>query len=724
MFVIRNHQVRAYAALVLLALATGSAVSHFARQAEPGRAATITVDDSLYATRNVHNGSSPTVVFTSDQVGYAFYVDADGTCVYNKTVDGGATWAGAVAIDPDPDCIRVAAWYDGWTPGDAGTVIHVAIIDTGFDDLFYTALDTATDTLSSTVNATDANQTNAFTINKSLPSITKGTDGDLYMGIQDVDDSFVIKCEADCDAQTNWVEAGANPFDLTNDWLILMPLAGADVLAIRWDISAGAVQSKAYDDATDAWDGAWTDIDPAAPVDVEYDAPFGATLDPDTGDVYLAYAAQTDVLGGDDDDVRTATYSGGAWTAGADALIDDAKGVTGVKLAFDGLGGRLYALYTAQATPGTPSSANVYYKVSSDGMASWGSEQGPLNANDKNFFGARVNLLSDERLYFTAFVAGSDNLLGGTLANIGRSGGSSLPAVSLLKPGITVISPNGGEALEPGAVPVEWTTQGRVDLVNVEYSLDDGATWMPIAREVPNAGVRTWVVPEEATRSARVRVEATDTVVTYASDASDAPFAILGSQPVAPGTLVASPFSGFPEAVDPVSIGEYVRSPHYRGMFFVDDRFIRRPFPDARTFFTYEDDVGLVKEVTDSTLSTLPLGRPMPPDPGSVLIVFDHVPRVYALFAASSATADPWLRRIESLPVAEAMYGQDWEQFILPLDPSLFHAFQLAAPILSPEPIDASKLKTAASLEDKVARFLSALVKAGYQENGRVSRGR
>jgi hypothetical protein len=379
-------------------------------------AATVTIDDSLYTTRNVHNGSSPTIVFTSDLVGYAFYVDSDGTCAYSKTTDGGINWGGAVTVDSQTDCIRIAVWYDRWTPGDSGTVIHISTMDSS--DLYYTSLNTATDTLTTTLNATDINQDNSFTINLNLHSITKGTDGDLYMGAQDDLDSYVIKCSASCDALENWVEAGTNPFDLAKDWLILMPLAGGDIMAIRSDISAGDIQSKIYTDSNGNWaEGPWIDIDTDAPVDTSYDAPFGATLNRSNNNIYLVYAAQTDVFG-TDDDVRAALYSGGIWIAKTDVLTDDAKGITGVKIAMDENTNNLYVLYTGQTTPGTLSSANIYYKKSADGMTSWEAEQGPLNVNDKNFYGARVNIMSSERIYFTVYVAGSDNFLGDTVVDL------------------------------------------------------------------------------------------------------------------------------------------------------------------------------------------------------------------------------------------------------------------------------------------------------------------
>jgi hypothetical protein len=382
-------------------------------------AAQVTIDDTPSGTDSSHNGSSSTVVFISDQTGYAFYRDQTATnCVYRKTTNGGTTWGSTVVVDAQTDCIKIAVWYDRWTPGDSsGTNIHVVTADTGDNDLFYTRLNTTGDSLTATVNATGANQAGTFDVQQNIPSITKGTDGDLYMGVQDDADSFVIKCTGTCETATNWTEAGTNPFDLDVDWLILMPLSGGNIMAIRWDISADDVQSKVYIDATNTWDVTWTNIDTNATSNGTYDAPFGATLNKTTNTIYLAYAADVSTLG-TNDDIRSASYNGVAWTAKTDVLTNDARGITGVKIATKQGTDTIYVLYTARTTAATPNTANVYYKRSTDAMQTWGTEQGPLNTTAGDMFGARMNLMSDERIYATWVDGSLADLYGNTVADL------------------------------------------------------------------------------------------------------------------------------------------------------------------------------------------------------------------------------------------------------------------------------------------------------------------
>jgi hypothetical protein len=383
-------------------------------------AAQVTIDATVHTTPASHNGSSPTSVFISDSTGYAFYRDSTGGCAYKKTIDSGATWGATVAFDTinTGDCNKVAVWYDRWTPGDStGTNIHILTMDSGDDDLFYTRLDTAASDAFTTVVNASANTTQGGTFGlEQMASITKGTDGKLYMGVIDSTDSYVIQCAGTCETATNWTEAGINPFDNVNeDWLILMPLSGGNIMAIRLDASADDVQSKVYNGTS--WDGVWTNIDTNAPDNQVYAGHFGATINKLSGAIFLAYAADVDVLG-TNDDVHTATYNGTSWASAIDVLTNDPRGITGVKIASRENSDTIYAIYSAQTTAGTASTGNVYYKISTDGMATWSSEQGPLNTASDDIYGARVNIVSNERIYATWYVESLDDLLGETVVDL------------------------------------------------------------------------------------------------------------------------------------------------------------------------------------------------------------------------------------------------------------------------------------------------------------------
>ena len=80
-------------------------------------------------------------------------------------------------------------------------------------------------------------------------------------------------------------------------------------------------------------------------------------------------------------------------------------------------------------------------------------------------------------------------------------------------PAAHVIAPAGGELWLVGSQQtIRWnaTETGNAPLasVDLDYSVDGGATWAPIAAGIPDSGSHQWTVPAAATDSALVRVTA------------------------------------------------------------------------------------------------------------------------------------------------------------------------------------------------------------------------
>ena len=102
----------------------------------------------------------------------------------------------------------------------------------------------------------------------------------------------------------------------------------------------------------------------------------------------------------------------------------------------------------------------------------------------------------------------------------------------LPKPGVTLLSPNGGEGVFAGST---WTIRWNsitVDNVKVEYSTDGGTTWKSALqggiRYVPAyLGEYPWAVPDAETSTALVRVTSVERP--RFSDVSDAEFSIVKS---------------------------------------------------------------------------------------------------------------------------------------------------------------------------------------------------
>ena len=102
---------------------------------------------------------------------------------------------------------------------------------------------------------------------------------------------------------------------------------------------------------------------------------------------------------------------------------------------------------------------------------------------------------------------------------------------SILEPStFTIISPNGGEVWSGGSTQtILWTCNCTYTVVNLSYSLNNGATWTDIAVNTSNSGRYDWTVPrlEQTVTTCLVKVT---TSFNNISDTSDGTFTILGEK--------------------------------------------------------------------------------------------------------------------------------------------------------------------------------------------------
>lgn len=384
-------------------------------------AAQVNIDTTVSTSANANSVAGSQNVFVSDQVGYTFYVDSSNQCVYKKTLNGGATWGATIVVDSQTDCLKIVVWYDRWTPGDAtGNYIHISTMDSSLDHLFYNRLDTTSDTLlmgTSPVDATiNSGQAPTYTAAANAHTMAKATDGKIYLSAADASDSFALVCSASCNLTTSWTEVGPNPFDFANDFNFLAPLSGGSIMAINRDVSADDIRYKIWNGTN--W-SSWVAIDLNAPENATYDVGMGLSVDTNTGDLYLVYAADNDNAVADHD-IRTAIYTGGAWSNKTDVLTNvPGRGVHTADISFDLNNNDVYVSYSIEDTIGTAVSANIYWVKSTDGMTSWGAEQGPINSAPGNIYGPFLNMSNFERIYATWYDPAPDDRFGETIADIG-----------------------------------------------------------------------------------------------------------------------------------------------------------------------------------------------------------------------------------------------------------------------------------------------------------------
>lgn len=257
------------------------------------------------------------------------------------------------------------------------------------------------------------------------------------------------------------------------------------------------------------------------------------------------------------------------------------------------------------------------------------------------------------------------------------SSGSSVPYVHtpLFAQEITLTSPNGGEEFTPGVnTLIEWrVSTGRADFVNLAWSPDGGMTWQDIVRNQPfGAGAYVWTVPTVPTPTGIVRVEITDYVVVVASDVSDTTFRIAGQQvsevPPRQGTELPAIL-----ADQGISWGSVIRSRDLPTVYLLDERSqSRRPFLDEQTYFTYYDSFASVIYVPKNALTALPLGAPVLPKEGVVLVKVQSNPTVYVLQPNAGDHTRPYARPIVNETQAVVLAGEQWADYVIDLPVTVF----------------------------------------------------
>ncbi|MFM6171767.1 MAG: hypothetical protein ACKPB4_06445, partial [Sphaerospermopsis kisseleviana] len=111
--------------------------------------------------------------------------------------------------------------------------------------------------------------------------------------------------------------------------------------------------------------------------------------------------------------------------------------------------------------------------------------------------------------------------------------------IGAVTPVFVLTTPNGGESFWPGATTViKWYDGFVSQSVTLEYSIDNGVTWLPIASNyvnhdggaVPTEGTYTWSIPNTPSAQCLVRVK--DANNASASDVSNAVFTIRELPPL------------------------------------------------------------------------------------------------------------------------------------------------------------------------------------------------
>ncbi len=320
--------------------------------------------------------NSPGPVWINTLTGYVFFWDTSEDLRYRKTTDGGVTWDASVlirVITPVPN--KLSVWYDRWTPGDTGTVIHFAVLDgTGTDRCWYSTLDTNGDGLGSIITVeTPLNLFGGDWEDQTL-SITKARGGNLYISLWTVAAGGTRLFKRSVDNGASWVNRDGGLFDgAALDGVQLYPgnyVDDQDIDAVYWDYSTNELSLKTYDDSGDSWS------------ETLISASMNEVNNNVSQNQYAAAIRHSDghlILAAWDDGAANAgslliwDINGAASITAKTNVITSETNHISVTLLIDQNNDDIYVAYAGDPAETYLSSMNIRYKISTNGGTSWGS---------------------------------------------------------------------------------------------------------------------------------------------------------------------------------------------------------------------------------------------------------------------------------------------------------------------------------------------------------------
>lgn len=270
------------------------------------------------------------------------------------------------------------------------------------------------------------------------------------------------------------------------------------------------------------------------------------------------------------------------------------------------------------------------------------------------------------------------------MTNVTNGGASVVEAYTY---SIEITSPTAEDDYISGEdIQITWSTSGTggTSYVTLSSSTDAGTTWEVITTNTINDGSYTWTAPD-LNGTIIIKAEGTDLALSLSSDESES-FTVSTSE------TTEAEENEEPATEEEINLEEntYVKGESWNTVYMIGESGMRHPFLDSQTYFTYSDTFNDVVEISDEALASYPMGAPMLPQAGTVLIKIQSVNSVYVL------EEDSILRWITSESIAETLYGNTWADYVIDIPVTAWAHFQQGEDIESSTEItvDTSLLKT------------------------------
>ena len=332
--------------------------------------ADVTVEGSVSA--STPDTAGPSLVAVNSTTLYAFY-HLSSSFQYRKSTDGGATWAAGVDIITGITPAACAVWFDKWTPGNTGTVVHMIYKGGTSQGLSYNSLQTSTDTLSGIIVIA----TGTLLVPTSH-SITLTVGGNLLVCVCANTNAGTWKSTA-TGASASFSSIAACHETSGADYVQLFPANLADTddaWALFWDASADELSLKTYDDSANSWaeTSIATSMVEASTANGGHTG-FCGTIKHSNGHLFVAAWSELDTATAGTADLKTWDITdSGTITAKTDVLTN-VFDQYGCALYYDNTNGDTYCFYLGNGSGDNyQATVSVFYKKSTDGMATWGTQ--------------------------------------------------------------------------------------------------------------------------------------------------------------------------------------------------------------------------------------------------------------------------------------------------------------------------------------------------------------
>lgn len=308
------------------------------------------------------------VVWTTPDIGYIFFIDDDSDFKYKKSTNGGSSWGSAVTIFTGT-AEAFDVWFDKWTPGDTGTIIHTWYIDSAVDDVWYRQLDTNGDSLGT--------QRQVLAITSAVGGVgcfvtgAKARGGNLLC-MFDTDAGAEHGTYRSTDSGTTW-GVRTNMMEATVDRAMMFPGNEADnqdMWAIFLDASADAITLKVHDDSANTNSESTTIATVAdSATDGNGQQPWGAAMRHTDNHLILALCTELDTATGD---FRVFDINGTGSITEKTAIATNIDDIYYPSVFVDDAA-NIYVAYIGKrdGSEVLGTTAGVYYTRSTDGGANW-----------------------------------------------------------------------------------------------------------------------------------------------------------------------------------------------------------------------------------------------------------------------------------------------------------------------------------------------------------------